>query len=99
MKSKFAFKANVWLYTAMQGAWHFVTVPKALSAEIKQGFGKFSRGWGSLPVEVTIGKSTWKTSIFPDKKSASYLLPLKAKVRSDENIFNGDTISVSIKLV
>lgn len=99
MKQKITFKAEVWLYPGMQSAWHFVSVPKALSVEIKERFGKSVRGWGSLPVEVTIGKSVWKTSIFPDKKSAAYLLPLKAKARQAEDIYKGDTISVSIKLL
>ncbi len=27
----------------------------------------------SIPVRVTVGKTTWETSIFPDKKSQTYL--------------------------
>jgi hypothetical protein len=99
MKYKIIFKTKVWLYPGVKVAWHFVSVPKEFSAEIKTKFGKSTRGWGSLPVEVSIGKTIWNTSIFPDKKSASYILPLKAKVRRGEKIFNGDTISVSITLI
>ena len=78
--------------------WHFLSVPKKDSEDIKKRFGKKQRGWGSLPVVVTLGKTVWKTSIFPDKKSGSYLLPLKADVRKKEGIFSGDKVSFSIEI-
>ena len=79
-------------------AWHFLTVPKRDSELIKSRHGMKSRGWGSLPVSVTIGKTTWHTSIFPDKKSGTYLLPLKAAVRRAEGIDDGDTVEYSIRI-
>lgn len=78
--------------------WYFLSVPKKDSEDIKKRFGKKQRGWGSLPVVVTLGKTSWKTSIFPDKKSGSYLLPLKADVRKKEGIFSGDKVSFSIEI-
>lgn len=88
----------MWLYPGMAG-WHFASVPRKESAEIKNKFGKISKGWGSLPVLVKIGKTEWKTSIFPDKRSASYLLPLKADVRKKEGIMNGDKIGISLTII
>ncbi len=79
--------------------WHFVGIPKEPSAEIKKRFGANARGWGSLPVEVTLGKTVWKTSIFPDKKSGTYLLPLKAGVRKKENIESDDVVTFTIKIL
>lgn len=93
----FHMRARVWLYPGMAG-WHFVTVPKKQSSEIKKRFRGTKRGWGSLPVSVTIGKSTWKTSIFPDKKTAAYLLPLKAEIRKKEKISLGVNISFQIEI-
>lgn len=90
-------RAKVWLYPGMAG-WHFVTLPKKQSREIKERFGDLSRGWGSLPVIVTIGKTRWKTSIFPDKKSGAYLLPLKADVRKKEEIAESDAITFSLDI-
>lgn len=78
--------------------WHFVTIPKDISEEIKSRFGDRTRGWGSLPVSATIGATTWKTSIFPDKKAGAYLLPLKADVRKKEHIGAEDTISLLLDL-
>ena len=93
----YTIKARVWLYPGLAG-WHFVSVPKKESADIKKDFDKKKRGWGSLRVQVTVGKTTWNTSIFPDKKSGVYLLPLKAEVRKKENIFNNETIKLIIKI-
>lgn len=75
------FDGLVWVYPGAQAAWHFVTVPPAISAALKQAFGKKAKGWGSLPVRATVGSATWKSSLFPDTKRGAYLLPIKAAVR------------------
>ncbi len=93
----YKFKSKVWLYPGV-AAWHFVTLPQTLSKRIKTTFAGLERGFGSFPVEVSIGANSWRTSIFPDKKAGSYLLPLKAIVRKKEFIKAGQTITVSIKI-
>ena len=90
-------RSEVWPYPGMN-AWRFLTLPKKQGAEIKEKFGKQARGWGSLPVSVTIGKISWNTSIFPDKKSGSYLLPLKAKIRKMEGIADNSLVTFSLTL-
>lgn len=96
-KNKYKIKGKVWLYSGMAG-WHFMTVPKKQSDTIKKSFSSIKRGWGSLPVTVTLGKTNWKTSIFPDTKAGAYLLPLKASVRKREDVREGDTITLSIEI-
>ncbi|RJQ36691.1 DUF1905 domain-containing protein [Candidatus Parcubacteria bacterium] len=96
-KTRYEMRAKVWLYPGMAG-WHFVTLPKKQSDEIKKVFGVIKRGWGSLPVNVTIGKSKWRTSIFPDTKAGAYLLPLKAEMRKREGIVAGQTIPFSLEI-
>jgi hypothetical protein len=95
MKKIYKIKSKVWLYPGMAG-WHFVGVPKKESEEIKRGY-KVKAGFGSVPVIVTIGKTKWKTSVFPDKRSGTYVLPLKAEVRKKENISSEDLISLSLE--
>lgn len=90
-------RAQVWLYLGMAGR-HFVSLSRKHSAEIKKVFSAMARGWGSLPVVVTIGKTSWKTSIFPDKKAGAYLLPLKADIRKKESISKGDIIIFWIEI-
>ena len=96
MDPTFTFKAEVWLWSG-KVAWHFVTVPLKLSEDIKGFSDGPRRGFGSIRVKVTIGKTTWGTSIFPEKKGA-YLLPLKADVRKKEHLAVGDAVQVSIAL-
>jgi hypothetical protein len=97
-KTHYKIRSKVWLYPGVAG-WHFLTVPEKQSKEIKKKFEGKSRGWGSLPVDVELGTSKWKTSIFPDKKSNTYLLPLKASVRQKEGIAHGDTVRFAIILL
>ena len=78
--------------------WHFASVPTDISEDIKQNFGDRKRGWGSLPIIATIGKASWKTSIFPDKESGGYLLPIKADVRKKEEIIANKNIFLSIEI-
>ncbi|BAP37651.1 DUF1905 domain-containing protein [Acinetobacter guillouiae] len=79
------------------GGWHYALISKLQSEEIKKYIHQ-KRSWGAVPITVTLGKSIWKTSIFPDKQSEGYLLPLKAEIRKKEKIYSGDHISFSILL-
>lgn len=90
-------KEKVWLYPGMAG-WQFITIPESTSKKINQMYEGMKKGWGSLPVRVRIGQTTWETSIFPDKKTSTYLLPLKAQVRKKENINVGSVVSVNIEI-
>lgn len=97
-KNVFKVQSKVWRYPGMAG-WHFFSVPKKESKEIKERFGAKQRGWGSLPVLVTIGKTSWNTSIFPDSKEGGYILPLKAIVRKKENLYEGDKVTVTLSVI
>ena len=57
------------------------------------------RGFGSLRVEATIGSTTWKTSIFPDSKSATFLLPIKKDVRTNEHIVIENSVEVRMRFI
>ncbi len=89
--------SKVIVYPGM-GGWRFLIVPRKVGKEIKEQFGKYAAGFGSLKVKVVIGKTTWKTSIFPDKKAGTYLLPLKADVRKSEAIADGSKVNFRIIL-
>ncbi len=93
----YTFSSEVLVYPGM-GGWRFLALPKSEAALIKATFGKQAKGWGSLPVSVSLGKSKWETSIFPDKKSGTYLLPLKAKIRKAEGILDHSRVSFTLKL-
>lgn len=92
MASLYKVKGKVWLWPGTGAAWHFVHVDKRTSEKIVKKHGANKRGFGSFPVLAKVGKTEWNTSIFPDKQSGTYLLPLKAKVRYEEGIEAGESI-------
>jgi hypothetical protein len=94
-----AFTASLWLYPGDKAAWHFVTVPKKETAAIDAVFKEFKKGWGSLPVTAQIHKTTWNTSIFPDRKSKTYLLPIKASIRKKESLEAGDRVRLVLTVL
>lgn len=91
------FRAAVWLYDGA-AAWHFATLPKGLSAQLKKLFGGQARGWNSLPVEARIGATAWRSSVFYDRKRQAYLLPLKAEVRKKEGVKAGQHLEIQIEV-
>ncbi|MFI6477898.1 DUF1905 domain-containing protein [Nonomuraea sp. NPDC050663] len=97
---KVEFDAELWIWDARKAdSWTFVSLPVAESEEIHDLTGGARRGFGSVRVRVTIGASSWKTSIFPDKGSGRYALPIKRAVRQAEGIDAGDVASVMVELV
>lgn len=97
MKNVFRFNAELWLYGG-ESSWYFVTLPEDLSTTIKK-VTTTKRGFGSVKVMVIVDHQKWLTSIFPDTKSNSYILPIKKEVRKSLNIDSGDNITVKISVI
>ncbi len=93
---EFEFEATLWLYPGKAG-WHFVTLPPGVADDIDGQVGARA-GFGSIPVEVTLGSSTWKTSLFPDKRAASFVLPVKKGVRQQEGIEEDSELLVRLRV-
>jgi hypothetical protein len=93
----FTFTTQLWKYSG-ESAWHFVTLPADVSARIKF-LQSGRRGFGSVRVLVTVGKSKFETSVFPDSNSGCYLLPVKASIRKAEKFGHGDQVTCLIELV
>ena len=51
-------------------------------------------GWGMVPVRVRVGKTEWKTSLWP--KDGRYIVPLKANVREAEKLDEGGEVTVQL---
>lgn len=96
--NSFNIKGEIWSYDG-PSAWHFLTVPKDISTDIRKLFGEMSPGFGSIPVLVSIGETKWKTSIFFDTKANAYLLPIKADVRKKEKLKIGFVVKLEIEVI
>ncbi len=92
--STFTFATEVWIHEG--GSWHFLSVPEDVTDDIEERFGHRAGGFGSVRVEATIGGSTWQTSLFPDSKRGTYVLPVKKPVRAAEGLGEGSTTEVTL---
>lgn len=93
------FSSELWVYSGEKATWYFVTLPQDDAQQIRFFTEGNKRGWGSVRVSVRIGTSTWKTSVFPDSKSGTYILPIKAAIRKAEDIDAGDQVDVNISVI
>ena len=96
---EYEFDAALWHENNRTVNWTLVSLPTDMADEILDLAGPLARGFGSLRVDVMIGNSTWRTSIFPDSKRGTYILPIKEPVRRAENLDTGDTAAIRITLV
>ncbi|QBX57191.1 DUF1905 domain-containing protein [Nocardioides seonyuensis] len=82
-----------------QEAWFFVTLTEEATAAVRE-HPVPPRGFGSVKVEVTLtseaGETTWRTSVFPDKQSGRFLLPVKAAVRKAHDVDEGDSLDLAL---
>jgi hypothetical protein len=56
----------------------------------------FSGRWGMIPVTARLGKTEWKTSLFP--KEGRYIVPLKDSVRKAEKLKAGDKVTLQLEI-
>ena len=94
----YLFEAEVWEWSS-KTSWFFVSVPEDEADEIEERFGRRAAGFGSIRVEVTIGSSTWRTSLFPSNEEKTYVLPLKKAVRTAEGLGPGSVVAVELVVV
>jgi hypothetical protein len=96
------FTAELWRWDArQQDTWTFVTLPQEVSAGVEdEADAQGPRaGFGSVRVEVRIGPSLWRTSLFPDKASGCFVLPVKRAVRQANGVEEGDSVEVVLRLL
>ena len=76
--------------------WFFVIVPAKQCEDLKDLSASVTYGWGMIPATVRIGKTEWKTSLFP--KDGRYLVPVKASVRKAEHLEEGDKVTIRLEV-
>ncbi|GCD20905.1 DUF1905 domain-containing protein [Cellulomonas algicola] len=96
----YEFDAPLWRWDARKtDSWVFVSLPTDIADDVLEVSSGVTRGFGSVRVEVTLGGSVWRTSVFPDDKAKTYVLPLKKAVRRAESCDVGDTVRLRVALV
>lgn len=97
MALAYAFTATLWHYPGEAG-WHFLTLPEPLAAEIREDTAMFRRGFGSVRITATVSGHNWSTSLFPDSKTGTYLLPVKKAIRTAAGLEAGDQVTVRLEV-
>ena len=98
VRSAFDFDAALWQHDG-PSAWFFLHLPEDVADDIDEQYGHRAAGFGSLRVEVTVGRTTWCTSIFPDTKNGTYVLPVKKQVRTAEGLGDGSVATVHLTVI
>ncbi len=93
---EFEFTAPLWLHQG--GSWYFVTVPEEISEDIHDLTAGLRHGFGSVRVAVTVGRTSWRTSVFPDSMNGTFLLPMKKSVRAAEALAAGADVEITLEL-
>ncbi len=91
----FQVRAKIWTH---KSRWFLITVPDRAGKTIKHRFGHTEKGWGSIPVEVNTRSFAWKTSIFYDKRSGSYIMLIKKVAREKNKVKKGSTLSFELRI-
>lgn len=89
------FSGIIWYWRGPSPYW-FVTVPSDQSHDLRAISRIVTYGWGMIPAVVQIGKTQWKTSLFP--KNGAYIVPIKVNVREAENLEIGDMVAVRLEV-
>ncbi len=87
------FSGEIWFWRG-PAPYYFVTVPEDECEELTAASTAVTYGWGMIPVTARIGRTGWKTSLFP--KDGRYIVPVKASVRQTEGLDAGDTVTVRL---
>ena len=96
--ARYRFTASLWPWKD-DGSWWFVTLPDDVSDDIEERHGSSAGGFGAVKVEVTVGATTWRTSLFPSMEQRAYVLPMKKAVRVAESLAEGESFQVSLVCV
>lgn len=81
------------------GSWVFVDLPFDVADEVDDLTRGRQGGFGSVRVEATLGPTTWRTSLFPDRTRETFVLPVKRAVRDAAGAMVGDRVRVRLRLV
>lgn len=86
------------LFAWGEGNWFFVRLPLDAAEDLRDLVTAPPRGFGSIRVGVQVGDSSWATSVFPEKETGSFVLPMKKAIRKAESLDDGDQVRVTLSV-
>ena len=90
------FTGELYLATGQPDAWVLVDLPESVADEIDASLTGPGTAFGSVRVQVSLGPSEWRTSVFPSTSRATYVLPVRKAVRAAAGVGPGDRVEVTV---
>jgi len=84
------------IYWRGPAPFNFIAIPEAPSHALKAISAMVTYGWGVIPARAQIGKTEWRTSLFP--KDGRYLVPIRMSVQKSEHLEVGDQVAIRIEV-
>ncbi len=75
---------------------YFVATPDAVTEQIEEIKSELTYGWGVIPAQITVSKTTVTTALIP--KNGSFYVPLKDSIRKPNSIEVGQIVKVKLVL-
>ncbi|QZD91969.1 DUF1905 domain-containing protein [Qipengyuania xiapuensis] len=88
-----------------RGTYHLVTITgeaaEAIAAHALMHRLEFGtqRGFGSVKVMASVGRTNWKTSVFPQREKSEWVLLVSKKVMRAEDLAEGDPVELELELL
>ena len=76
--------------------YHFVALPDWVAEQVAELAKAVTYGWGMIPVQASVGGTTWTTSLFA--KDGGYVLPVKDAVRKAESLAIDSVVEVTLSI-
>lgn len=93
---RYEFETELFRWEARRDMWVFARLPDDVSEEIRLQPHP-PAGFGSVKVTVTLGRSRWSTSVFPESADGAYVVAIKGEVRRREGVGVGDRVALGVE--
>ncbi len=90
------FEATLYRWEARTDSWTFVDLPFDVADEIEDAQHGPRRGFGAVKVDVVLGGSRWRTSIFPSKERRTFVLPIKKAIIRAEALADDARVTITV---
>ncbi|MGE5953567.1 MAG: DUF1905 domain-containing protein [Qipengyuania vulgaris] len=88
-----------------RGTYHLITIAGETAEAIamherlhRLEFGA-RRGFGSVKVAARVGRTQWKTSVFPQSSKTEWVLLVSKEVMRAEDLAEGDNVPLELELL
>lgn len=100
MEISFESHVRCWKSDKAPAIRYFVTLPSDIADKVKKQISSQPRKWfGSVKTEAMVGYYKRPTSIFPDKKTWSYLMCIKKDIRQKLQIEEGSKLYITLTIL